>query len=561
VNTTDIERAVAALSRHHQVLDAEVAARLIRDARVSSRPLSEMLRENVAEADLLAAVAKELGVRFADLNKRDFELVNDRRILGRCDTKFLSDKAALPLVSRDGRVVVVMANPLDADAVAYMRTKFPEGFTAVLAPRAQVLARLLQLTSGLATTVSNGPNAVPEWVDSMLARSVAERASDVHFRFLNDGNMMVRVRVDGVLRQVQFPDALKGRETEVIGTILARCQTIDPSNTREPQDGTFSFAAGGRPIDVRVGMLPQVTGTNITLRLLDSLTLRRRPEEMGFRDEHLTAMRAAIASAQGCVVVVGPTGSGKTTTLYALLREVDAISRNVLTVEDPVEYRLPYVGQTQIRSDLGERSLTWARALRSIVRNDPDVILVGEARDSDVAKVAMEASITGHMVLTTLHAHSAPGAYSRLVQMGVPGYLVADAVSLIISQRLLRQVHDCATMSPPTREERATLEHWGLEVPDLVAHVAGCPGCSGSGYSGRLAAAELLAPDATLRNLVSAGSSSDTLREAAMRTGWMPIRHDGLRLIKAGLTTVSELTRTLSDAEADEAHNETREAP
>jgi type II secretory ATPase GspE/PulE/Tfp pilus assembly ATPase PilB-like protein len=549
----DIERALATLSRKHGLIEASAAVRLIRDARTSARPLGDLVRESIAETDLLAAVATELGVRYVDLNRRDLDLVNDNRILGRCDLRFLGDKATLPLVNRDGQVVVVMANPLDTDAVTYMRSRFPEGFSAVLAARSQILARILTLTSDLGSEVGAGPNAVPEWVDRMLSRAVAERASDLHFRFLGNGEMMVRIRVDGVLRQVRFPDALRGRELEIVGTVLARCPTIDPSNVREPQDGTFSFSAGGRQIDVRVGMLPQVTGTNLTLRLLDSLTLRRRPEEMGFRAEHLSMMRNAVSSAQGCIVVVGPTGSGKTTTLYSLLREVDAVSRNVLTVEDPVEYRLPYIGQTQIRSDLGDRSLTWSRALRSIVRNDPDVILVGEVRDADVAKVAAEAAITGHMVLTTLHAHSAIGAFSRLVQMGVPSYLVSEAVSLVVSQRLVRHVHDCARLEPPTADEKALLTQWHLPIPDQVAHTTGCQGCAGTGYRGRLSAAEVLNPDARFRTLVASGAPSDELREAALGCGWQPIRYDGLRLLCAGQTTVAELSRALSDAEGDDA--------
>jgi type IV pilus assembly protein PilB len=549
MSSTDLERAIAVLARVHGLLTPQAAVKLIRDARATGRPLAEMLRDHMAESDLLAAVAQELGMRFVDLSARDLDLVSDQRILARTDPKFLAERAALPMVNREGQVVVVMANPLDIDALGYMRSRFPEGVSAALAPRPQILARILNATSDMPTEVGTGTNAVPEWVDRLLSRAVAEQASDLHFRYLTDGRLMVRVRVDGVLRQLRYPDALEGREPEVVGSILARCATIDPANIREPQDGMFSFNAGGRQIDVRVAMIPQVAGPNLTLRLLDSMTLRKRPEEMGFSTEHLTTMRQTMAASQGCIVVVGPTGSGKTTTLYALLREVDAVRRNVLTVEDPVEYNLPYIGQSQIRHDMGERSLTWARALRSIVRNDPDVILVGEVRDSEVAKVAMEASITGHMVLTTLHAHSAPGAYSRMIQMGVPRYLVADAISLVVSQRLMRQVHDCARLEPPTREEIEILTRWGLEIPDRVPHETGCVECSGMGYQGRLAVVEILAPDARFRSAVSDGAHSDELRRVAESCGWRSILHDGLRLVREGRSTVSEMARVLSDME------------
>ncbi len=547
--TQDIERAVAALALDHQLLGEQEAWKLILDARNGGKRLADSLKERVPEATLMGAIAKELNIRFYDMHTRDQEFIVDERTLRMCDTKMLTEHVALPLLDKTGKVIVALANPTDVDIVAYLRTKFPQGFQIVLTPKQQLLARLLYLTSDLTEDDVNDPNVVPNWVDRLLERAVAEGASDIHFRFLNDKSLMVRLRVDGVIRQVRFP--LKGRELEVVAAVMAKCPTMDSSNMREPQDGTFSYVAGGRQIDARVNMLPQITGPNLTLRVLDSLSLKRRPEEMGFQAEHLLMMRDQVASPQGCVIIVGPTGSGKTTTLYSLLREVDAVGRNVLTVEDPVEYRLPFIGQTQIRADLGDRSLTFSKALRAIVRADPDVILVGEVRDTDTAKVAMDAAITGHLVLTTLHARSAPGAYMRLSEMGVPRFLVAEAVSMIVSQRLIRRVHDCATLDPPTPDERIVLERLGISDIELVPHATGCGGCVGQGYRGRLAVAEVLVPNNSVREAVAAGRSRSAIITSCLTTGWQPILTDGIRHLRDNTTTVAELARVLAEEDGE----------
>lgn len=550
MNAQDMERAVSSLALKHNLITAKDAWKMITDARAGGKRLAVAVRERIPDVSLMRAISDELGTKFYDLHARDQEYLVDEVALKTCDPKMLADHAALPLQDKTGRVVVALANPTDVDIVSYLRTKFPDGFQIVLSPKQQVLARLLYLTADMSDDELNDPNVVLKWVDRLLERAVAEGASDIHFRFLNDGSLMIRLRVDGVMRQSRFP--LKGRETEVVAAVMAKCPTMDSSNVREPQDGTFSYQAGGRQIDARVNMLPQITGPNVTIRVLDSQSLRRRPEEMGFLQSHLDMMREQVASPQGCIIIVGPTGSGKTTTLYSLLREVDAVGRNVLTVEDPVEYRLPYIGQTQIRADLGDRSLTFAKALRAIVRADPDVILVGEVRDTETAKVAMDAAITGHLVLTTLHARSAPGAYMRLSEMGVPRFLVAEAVSMIVSQRLIRKVHDCKMMAPPTPEEMEVLKRLGVDDITEVAHAMGCGGCAGLGYRGRLAVAEVLVPSPGVREVVAAGRSRSAIVEECLKAEWKPIIQDGIRHLRDGSTTVAELARVLAEDDSDE---------
>ena len=542
--STDIRRALAMLAVNYNVLSPYDALTLLAEEK-KGRSLTQLMIQSITESDMLKSIAKEMGYKFYDMHSRDQEYILDESIVRKCDFKMLTDHSALPLLDKSCKVILAMANPLDMDILMYLKSRFPDTGGIALVPKSQVQSRLLYITDEFESRNPSG-NVVPEFIEYLLQRAVGEGASDIHMRFMYDSTLMLRLRVDGVLRQIPFPPSLKGRESEVAAAMMAKTTTMDSSNTREPQDGTFSFPVAGRSVDARVGMLPQIAGPNITVRILDPLTLRRRLEDMGFDIDLVTSLRRAVASSAGCVLVVGPTGSGKTTTLYALLREVDAVSRNVLTVEDPVEYRLPYVGQTQIRNDIGDRSLTFARALRSILRQDPDVVLVGEIRDTDTAKVAMEAAITGHLVLSTIHASSAPSAYTRLTEMGVPAYLVAEALSIVVSQRLVRQVHECCTMGPPTPDEQAILARLGIEGVTQVAHPVGCIGCAGNGYRGRIAVAEILASSPEIKGAIQSGTARDKILELAKKGGWRPMLSDAVRHLNAGRTTVSEVSRAAS---------------
>jgi type IV pilus assembly protein PilB len=579
VNTTaapsspDLEKAIAALVLTHGLVKPKDAVKMIKEVRAGSpRTLMSQLLEAVPETDLLRAITAELGIRFYDLYSPDFDLRVDEAVLERVSMDRLKSFSALPLVSRTGNIVVVVANPSNADMLDYLRSRFSTNLNLALASKLQIQNKLLYLNNDSSPLVSTPTASLPgsrgalgttlasnlpreattasptqAWVDTTLARAVAEGASDIHFLFNFDKSLLLSFRVDGILRQQRVPADLKSME--VIGSILARCETMDSSNYREPQDGTFSFDAAGRRVDARVGMLPQSGGPTVVIRLLDSSNMRTRLDDMGFNSAQLELMRKAITAPQGTILVCGPTGSGKSTTLYGLLREVDAISRRVYTVEEPIEYRLPHIGQTEIRSDLGERSLTFARALRTILRLDPDIILVGEVRDSETAEVAMRAGLTGHVVLSTIHSNSALGAYARLSDLELKPYVVSQAVNLIIAQRLIRKLHDCAARTAPTPDEVAILEAMNLEVPETVGHPVGCPGCNGSGFRGRMAVVEMVDPSRDLKAMVASGANRDEMLDAAVRGGYVPMLRDGYRHLLQGRTTVTELTRVLISEE------------
>lgn len=556
----DLELATAVLALEYKVLSAAAAVSIVDKSRKSSyRSIADMLLDSVEETDLLKSIATEIGIRYYDPYSASAEFEIVPTVLAAADPAVLKKYSALPLKNKSGKIVVAVSNPNDLEMLDYLRSKYGE-FYLVLAPRTSIQNKLaastnvdLQLVASMqpvqkatpiAKQIATPSSPTQDWLDNILQRAVAEGASDIHFMFQADESLLTRFRIDGILRSQTVPPQL--RPVEIVGSLVSRCPTMDAANYREPQDGTFSFPASSRSIDARVALLPQSYGPTVVVRLLDSASIRARLDDMGFSPRHLRDMRNLTERSQGTILVVGPTGSGKSTTLYALLKEINAAEKNILTVENPVEYRLPMIGQTEIRAGLGERSLTFPRALRTILRLDPDVILVGEIRDTETAEVAMQASVTGHLVFATLHTGSAVGTYKRLLNMGVPPYLVSESISLIISQRLLRRVHDCARRSPPTPEEIAVLQSIGVPAPEAVAHATGCGGCQGSGYRGRIAAVETLLPSADFKLMVANQMSALDLTKQARREGTIPIIEDGMRHVANFKTTISEVVKVLA---------------
>jgi type IV pilus assembly protein PilB len=389
--------------------------------------------------------------------------------------------------------------------------------------------------------VSDAP--IVRIVNSVILQAAEDGASDVHFEAQEDG-LVVRFRIDGVLHEVQ---RIPRRLTAGVTTRLKVLAKLDIAERRRPQDGRISLraAAAGRLLDVRLATLPTVAGETVVMRLLDKSQSAPTLEALGLSDEMRETFGRMIARPTGAILVTGPTGSGKSTTLYAALTQINRPEINIITVEDPVEYRLPGVNQVQINLRAG---LTFASALRSILRSDPDVVMVGEVRDGETAKIAIEAALTGHLVLTTLHTNDAPSTLTRLNEMGVEPFLTGSAVSAVVAQRLARKLcSHCCEMYTPSVDELIEAR----VSPDVAAATdgmvlyrkRGCPRCSQTGYRGRVGIFQLLLMTEALGDLAIRKASRDEVEREAMAAGMRTLWDDGMAKVAGGLTSIEELAR------------------
>jgi type IV pilus assembly protein PilB len=389
--------------------------------------------------------------------------------------------------------------------------------------------------------MSDGP--LVRLVNSVIFQAAEDGASDIHFEPHED-SLVVRFRVDGVLHEVQ---RIPKRMLAGVTTRLKVLAKLDIAERRKPQDGRISLnaAAAGRRLDIRVATLPTVEGESVVMRLLDKSKRPPTLEELGLSDEMRAQLDRIIRRPTGALLVTGPTGSGKSTTLYAGLNVINRPEINIITVEDPVEYRLGGVNQVQINNRAG---LTFAAALRSILRSDPDVVMVGEIRDGETAKISIEAALTGHFVLSTLHTNDAPGALTRLSEMGVEPFLVGSAVTGVLAQRLARKLcPQCCEMYQPSVEEMVSAR----VSPEVAASAdgmafyrkGGCPRCNQTGYRGRIGIYQLLEMSEQLESLAATKTSREELERAAIAEGMRTLWDDGLAKVAAGLTSIEELAR------------------
>ena len=371
-------------------------------------------------------------------------------------------------------------------------------------------------------------------INALLTQAVRQQASDIHIEPY-ERNSVVRFRRDGVLVDVAQPHrALHAAMASRI-KIMA---SLDIAEKRLPQDGRIALRLAGRQVDVRVSTLPTTHGERIVLRLLDKGSGQRSLDSLGMASDTVRPFAELLKEPHGILLVTGPTGSGKSTTLYAALQGMDAKRRNIVTVEDPVEYDLPGVGQIQVNPRI---ELSFAKALRAILRQDPDVIMIGEIRDLETAQIAVQASLTGHLVLATLHTNDAASAVTRLVDMGVEPFLLASTLRGVLAQRLVRKLCTaCRSASPSSAADRELL---GPDTPAQLWHATGCPECSRTGYAGRSGIYELIVADETFQRLIHTGADEAQLRAHAIANGTRSLRDDGLRLLARGQTSAEELLR------------------
>lgn len=391
----------------------------------------------------------------------------------------------------------------------------------------------------------DGESNVVKFVDLVLTGGVKDKASDIHFD-PQENNVLIRYRIDGVLREVARAPIT------MVSEIVARVKVmsgLDISNTRTPQDGRLEYEVNKRPIDFRVATLPSVFGEKIVMRILDNSSARLALSDLGFSETNLVRFRSAATKPYGVLLVTGPTGSGKSTTLYAALNEISSPDINIITAEDPVEYQLPGITQVHVK-----HPLTFEQVLRTVLRADPDVILIGEIRDGETANIAMKAGMTGHMVFSTLHTNDAASALTRLGDMGVEPFITGSTVVCIVSQRLVRRL--CVKCKIPTEITDIELEgvHFPTEAWDKTHpetettfyKPVGCKNCSGSGYKGRLAIHEVLLMNQNLEEAVIKGAKALEIHRLAVEDGMISLREDGMLKAAEGITTIQEIARVVS---------------
>ncbi|MFO1206169.1 MAG: type II secretion system ATPase GspE [Burkholderiales bacterium] len=404
------------------------------------------------------------------------------------------------------------------------------------------LADGLPVVTDLLETEDDAP--IIRFLNTLLTQALRDRASDIHIEAF-EGRSLVRFRIDGTLREVLEPP--RALHAALVSRVKVMAE-LDIAEKRLPQDGRITLRIAGRPVDVRVSTLPTGHGERVVLRLLDKQAGVLDFAALGMSEQTQKRMDELVRQAHGIVLVTGPTGSGKTTTLYAALSRLDADRLNIMTVEDPIEYDLDGIGQTQVNAGI---DMTFARALRAILRQDPDVVMIGEIRDLETARIAVQASLTGHLVLATLHTNDAVGAVTRLIDMGIEPFLLSSSLLGVMAQRLVRRLcPDCRRAAPANAAQRAELPPELANVP-LPAAV-GCLACKGTGYRGRTGIYEMVIVDRECAELIRSGASEQQLRDHNARQYGGNLRADGMRWIASGATTLDEVLRvTRAGAEGE----------
>jgi len=555
------------------VADAAAA----RAAQAGESTVDALLKGNdISENDVLGTIANTMGMQFVDISQAEMG-DNERALLpGELAKKF----KVVPLYEQDGTLTVAMADPLNFETIDSLRSVLGKNVEGVVAPAKQIYTALGMLYSdldmgdemasllGIIDTDEQKKKEGGEDDDSMgledqlggssadekdapivklcaqiIMRAFVARASDIHLEPM-EHRFRIRYRIDGVLREQEAPPR------RLQGAILQRFKlmaNMKLSERRIPQDGRIQIKVQGRELDLRVSTVPTGHGESIVMRILDKQNLSLGLPELGFMTDDQQFFENLIQLPDGVILVTGPTGSGKTTTLYACLGQINKPDRKIITVEDPVEYQMSGINQVAVHADIG---MTFAAALRAILRQAPNIVMIGEIRDLETAGIATEAALTGHLVFSTLHTNDAPSAITRLLDMGVKNFLVASALRAVMAQRLVRSIcPDCREEYEPELRDITSI---GLDPAQYqgvkLFRGAGCQRCNRSGYKGRKGLFEIFKLDDEIQQMIFDNRSARDLRERARETGMRTLREDGVRKVLAGITTVSEVLRvTMGD--------------
>jgi len=521
----------------------------------------------VKEEEVLEALGVQLSLSYwPTLEPRQL----DPTLLAKVPIGFAKRHELLPVTQENGRVIVAIADPLNLFALDDLRIVLASDVSPVIVSAKKILhcinqvydrpmtdsaeqviedlgaesldrlASELEEPEDLLEATDEAP--IIRLVNSLLFEAVKDRASDIHFEPY-EKELVVRYRIDGVLYNILTPP--KRFQSSIISRIKIMAN-LDIAEKRLPQDGRIGIKIAGRAVDIRVSVIPTAHGERVVLRLLDKGTRLFGLEEIGLDADQLRIMAQLIQLSHGILLVTGPTGSGKSTTLYGALSKINSPDINIITIEDPIEYQIKGIGQIQVNPKI---NLTFANGLRSILRQDPDVIMVGEIRDVETAEIAIHASLTGHLVFSTLHTNDAAGAITRLVDMGIEPFLVSSSLIAIMAQRLVRLIcPECRQGYKPVTDELAKLGLNQKETKSVTLYRGiGCNHCMKTGYRGRTGIYETLLVDDEIRSLILSKTDANTIRNKAMERGMLTLRQNGARKVLAGLTTTEEVLRVTQE--------------
>ncbi len=521
--------------------------------------------------EVMRAMAEQHGLDYVNLN----EVSIPASVIELVPESVVRENAVIPLAEGDGRLTIIVSDPLEIDTLEKLRFILNRHIDIALAPREAILeainryygqtvgesadSMLQEFTDtaiDFTETVEGGEGRdedvdetsapIVRLVQLIITEAVQLRASDIHIEPFED-RIRVRYRIDGLLIERDSPPR------RLLGAILSRVKILsrlDIAERRRTQDGRIKITVGEKELDLRVSVIPTSHGQSVVMRILDKDSIKVGLRQLGFAEEDYQKLRSLILRPNGIILVTGPTGSGKTTSLYAALNELNTPDRKIITAEDPVEYYLAGVNQVEVRHEIG---LDFARVIRAMLRQAPNVILVGEMRDLETAQMGIQASLTGHLVFSTLHTNDAPSAITRLIDMGVPSYLVASTVVAIMAQRLVRVV--CQKCKQPYMPSDAALDSAGI-TPEMMAKAnfskgRGCGNCQGSGFRGRLGIFELMLMSSKVRELTFNEAPTDQIRRAAIMEGMRTLYWDGIDKVLRGTTTLEEVFRTAKRSEAE----------
>jgi type IV pilus assembly protein PilB len=527
--------------------------------RATGSPIGRVLVDlgYASQGAILSVMARQIGIEYIDFAERR----PDPAAVALVSRDLASRYILMPIELQENVLVVAMADPQNVLALDDLRIITGHEIRPAISTKDDILAAIdeyykvaehedTDLLTGtdefggeqeldqITDVVEEAPAV--KLVNYIIQKAVADRASDIHIE-PQEGDLRVRFRIDGVLHEA-MPPAPKSIQTSIISRFKIMAE-MDIAESRKPQDGHCAINIAGHKLDFRVSTLPTVYGERIVLRILRTDSILLQLTDLGFLPQALERFESSFTKPYGAILVTGPTGSGKSTTLYAAINVLNNPSRHIMTAEDPVEYRLPGINQCQVSSRAG---LTFSRVLRSFLRCSPDVILVGEIRDEETAKIAIESALTGHLVLSTLHTNDSAGAVTRLIEMGVEPFLVSSAVDCVLAQRLARRLcPDCKEEWRPKREVLIGAGYDADNLPETVYRPVGCKKCGGTGYRGRVGVHEVLMMSEEISRLCVENATSEEIRQVAIEQGMLTLRKDGLEKVRSGQTSIEEVVRVI----------------